>query len=152
MEVPGPQHAHNPARTGQDVVMIDSSGPPQARPQPPRTASSMPPASSRESSLPQMEPRARPLPVPNGTVSYAPSSTHAAPRSGHQSPANSTGSFASPPERKDLQNADQYTQLANMIKTSDPAIVRQVLRDHWQQCFVGSEYHTAFAVSKGDSS
>lgn len=77
----------------------------------------------------------------------SPPAPQQAPQPVSEPPRDPNVGFASPVGSRDLQQADQYGTLANLIKHSDPAIVRQVLRDHWSQCFVGSEYHTAFAVS-----
>ncbi|VUC36060.1 unnamed protein product [Clonostachys rosea] len=47
----------------------------------------------------------------------------------------------------DLQGTDDYSQLARRIKETNPQVVRQVLRDNWQPCFLGSEFHTAFILN-----
>lgn len=49
----------------------------------------------------------------------------------------------------DLQGTDDYSQLSRRIKETNPQVVRQVLRDNWQSCFLGSDFHNAFIVSWG---
>lgn len=42
---------------------------------------------------------------------------------------------------------DEYLDLSNLIKKSKPETVRQVVRDHWQRCIIGSDFHIGFIVS-----
>ncbi|KAK7226507.1 hypothetical protein V2G26_014510 [Clonostachys chloroleuca] len=47
----------------------------------------------------------------------------------------------------DLQGTDDYSQLSRRIKETNPQVVRQVLRDNWQSCFLGSDFHNAFILN-----
>ena len=46
-----------------------------------------------------------------------------------------------------LQNSAEYAALANLVGNTSPEIVRQVVRDQWEKCVLGSEYHISFLVS-----
>jgi DNA-binding MltR family transcriptional regulator len=50
-------------------------------------------------------------------------------------------------EIKAVTGLDEYHELSNLIKSSKPEIVRQVVRDHWQRCLIGSDFHVGFIVS-----
>lgn len=46
-----------------------------------------------------------------------------------------------------VEASEHYATMAKCIKETRPAVVRQVLRNNWDRCFLGSEYHIAFLVS-----
>lgn len=48
---------------------------------------------------------------------------------------------------RDWKPDSRYQGLQAQVDSADPAVLRQVLRDNWDKCFVGSEYHTSFVVS-----
>jgi hypothetical protein len=41
----------------------------------------------------------------------------------------------------------QYQELAQLLTSADPQLLRQVIRDHRNICLIGSDYHTAFIAS-----
>lgn len=45
-----------------------------------------------------------------------------------------------------------YPEIATAIKKVDPSVLRQAIRDHWERCVLGSDYHMAFLVSEHFSS
>jgi hypothetical protein len=115
-------------------------------PSPPRPSSALPPPSQLEP--PATEQRAQSHPT--GPAVKGPKlPAMSPPAAGQNGQTGQSSKFGSPETRRenDFQTVDQYTALANLIKNSDQAIVRQVLRDNWAQCLVGSEYHAAFSVS-----
>lgn len=59
---------------------------------------------------------------------------------------------SAPVPLKDQAGTQQYTAIANLIKSAEPSVLRQAIRDHWEQCFLGSDYHLAFVVSIGPQS
>jgi hypothetical protein len=64
-------------------------------------------------------------------------------------PSTAVPAPASPAPLQDQAGTQQYRDIANVIKSADPSILRQALRDNWERCFVGSDYHIAFVVSVG---
>lgn len=42
--------------------------------------------------------------------------------------------------------ADDMSRIALAIKQSVPEAVRQAVRDNWEKCLLGSEFHQAFVV------
>lgn len=46
-----------------------------------------------------------------------------------------------------VEASDEYLTMVKYVREARPAVVRQVLRDNWDWCFMGSEYHMAFLVS-----
>lgn len=68
----------------------------------------------------------------------------------HQAPpAEAVRSDTSPtaPGMQDQVTTSEYSSVVEMIKSANPSTLRQALRDHWDQCFMGSDYHVAFIVS-----
>lgn len=47
----------------------------------------------------------------------------------------------------ELHSLAEYKALYNAIQGTPPGIVRQIVRDCWGKCLLGSEYHLAFLVS-----
>ena len=45
-----------------------------------------------------------------------------------------------------LEGTVGYSQLKNIIDKADPSTVRQIVRDNWEKCLTGSEFHMAFLV------
>lgn len=88
-----------------------------------------------------------PAPQPSPRTGLHVSPPAATPR--QETPQGRAMKYASPDQgapRRDLQASDQYTAIANAISQASPGIVRQVLRDNWERCLLGSEYHVAFVV------
>lgn len=50
-------------------------------------------------------------------------------------------------EVKAVMGTNSYVDLAKLIKTAPLEVVRQVIRDHWQRCLIGSDFHVGFIVS-----
>lgn len=46
-----------------------------------------------------------------------------------------------------VHSTQAYNVLLESIEEAPAATVRQVVRDHWEKCLLGSEYHVAFLVS-----
>jgi hypothetical protein len=43
--------------------------------------------------------------------------------------------------------SDDCTRMNFAIQQSIPEAVRRIVRDHWEKCLLGSEFHQAFVVS-----
>jgi hypothetical protein len=46
----------------------------------------------------------------------------------------------------DLKATKEYSDLSTAIGQASPEILRQVLRDNWEKCLMGSDYHLSFIV------
>ncbi|KAF3062261.1 hypothetical protein GL218_03272 [Daldinia childiae] len=58
--------------------------------------------------------------------------------------------FPSPRREHHLENpkfADDLSRLTHAMKQSVPAAVRRVIRDNWEKCLLGSEFHHAFLLN-----
>jgi len=65
-------------------------------------------------------------------------------------PAPKAPGFKSPKTSDaSLEASPAYKELSDVIKRTAPEVVRQVVRDSWDKCLLGSEYHLAFLVSVG---
>lgn len=42
----------------------------------------------------------------------------------------------------------EYERLMDMVQNTDASVVRQVVRENWHKCLVGSDYHCGFIVSR----
>ncbi|KAL7925112.1 hypothetical protein ACQKWADRAFT_285075 [Trichoderma austrokoningii] len=52
-----------------------------------------------------------------------------------------------PPKPNQAQGkSSAYTALLELVRTTDPSVVRQVVRENWQKCLTGSDYHSAFVA------
>lgn len=91
------------------------------------------------SSVPQTQ---APPPAPQRTQQLPPSQQYAP--TNHQQ-VTSDDVPIQPPQNQ--AGTPQYEEVANMIKSTSPQVLRQVMRDHWERCFLGSDYHVAFVVS-----
>jgi len=63
--------------------------------------------------------------------------------------ANAVG-FPSPTQDYATANPkflDDCTRMNFAIQQSLPEAVRRIVRDHWEKCLLGSEFHQAFVVS-----
>ncbi|XP_044724728.1 uncharacterized protein HRG_02624 [Hirsutella rhossiliensis] len=74
---------------------------------------------------------------------------HSSPRTQHapsvSTPGRFSGALRSPKSaHAALETTSEYHGLAEAIKRTSPQIVRQVVRDLWEKCLLGSEYHLAF--------
>ncbi|KAH6676913.1 hypothetical protein F5X68DRAFT_193552 [Plectosphaerella plurivora] len=62
-------------------------------------------------------------------------------------------SSASPPvaNAKHVTNAaafnDEYAQLSALLRRSSAGAVRRVVRDNWEKCLLGTEFHTTFVTN-----
>lgn len=52
-----------------------------------------------------------------------------------------------PPKANQNQEPSSYTALWELMQKTDPSVVRQVVRENWQKCLTGSDYHSTFVVS-----
>ncbi|OTB18499.1 hypothetical protein K445DRAFT_20057 [Daldinia sp. EC12] len=58
--------------------------------------------------------------------------------------------FPSPRREHHLENpkfADDLSRLTHAMQQSVPAAVRRVIRDNWEKCLLGSEFHHAFLLN-----
>ncbi|KAK5990797.1 hypothetical protein PT974_09070 [Cladobotryum mycophilum] len=101
-------------------------------------------------------------PVKSGTVTSQAPSAAAAAAGNSASPAMTPSivplpktapayTFRSPKTKTDqAQNTDlqgQYNELKAKIAQAHATVVRQVIRDQWQKCLVGSDFHTTFLAN-----
>lgn len=68
-------------------------------------------------------------------------------RRGHEDQNGPHGSSAPPKANQDQEKSSSYTALWELMRKADPSVVRQVVRENWQKCLTGSDYHSAFVVS-----
>ncbi|KAF4512438.1 hypothetical protein G6O67_001578 [Ophiocordyceps sinensis] len=93
-----------------------------------------PPNNGQPPSLPSDGSVMRPSPRPQHTPSIAP-----------QAPGRPAGHLRSPKTANSrLELTSEYFELAEVVKRTSPQVVRQVVRDLWEKCLLGSEYHLAF--------
>ncbi|KAI0851529.1 hypothetical protein F5Y00DRAFT_230009 [Daldinia vernicosa] len=80
-----------------------------------------------------------------------PPRAYSRPRSNSQLPNISpTQGFPSPRREHHLENpkfADDLSRLTHAMQQSVPAAVRRVIRDNWEKCLLGSEFHHAFLLN-----
>lgn len=57
------------------------------------------------------------------------------------------GSSAPPTANQDQEKSSSYAALWELVRKTDPSVVRQVVRENWQKCLTGSDYHSSFIVS-----
>ncbi|CAP71528.1 uncharacterized protein PODANS_6_1140 [Podospora anserina S mat+] len=65
-------------------------------------------------------------------------------------PAQTSGGFPSPTLDHASANpkfVDDCTRMTYAIQQSLPEAVRRIVRDHWEKCLLGTEFHQAFIVS-----
>ncbi|KAL3962146.1 hypothetical protein ACCO45_003669 [Purpureocillium lilacinum] len=63
-------------------------------------------------------------------------------------PAPKAPGFKSPKTSDaSLEASPAYKELSDVIKRTAPEVVRQVVRDSWDKCLLGSEYHLAFLAN-----
>ncbi|OTB08734.1 hypothetical protein M426DRAFT_160654 [Hypoxylon sp. CI-4A] len=68
----------------------------------------------------------------------------------HPNSQSSSQGFPSPRREHELENPkflDDQSRLTHAMQQSVPAAVRRVIRDNWEKCLLGSEFHHAFLVS-----
>jgi hypothetical protein len=58
------------------------------------------------------------------------------------------GSSAPPNANQDHGDSSAYKALWELVRKTDPSVVRQVVRENWQKCLTGSDYHSTFVVSR----
>lgn len=61
-----------------------------------------------------------------------------------QGSQNGTPSASDAPGAKEKSKA--YAELLELVQRTDASVVRQVVRENWNKCLVGSDYHSAFIV------
>jgi hypothetical protein len=57
------------------------------------------------------------------------------------------GSSAPPKANQDQGKSSAYAALWELMRKTDASVVRQVVRENWQKCLTGSDYHSTFIVS-----
>lgn len=57
------------------------------------------------------------------------------------------GSSTPPNAIQDQGNASSYAALWELVRKTDPSVVRQVVRENWQKCLTGSDYHSTFVLN-----
>ncbi|KAL7789377.1 hypothetical protein V8C37DRAFT_386356 [Trichoderma ceciliae] len=61
---------------------------------------------------------------------------------------NGTPRSSAPPNAIQGQDKSKaYATLLELVRATDAAVVRQVCRENWHKCLVGSDYHSAFMVN-----
>lgn len=73
------------------------------------------------------------------------------PRRASQTAAPPPAGFPSPLQdyaRTNSKFVDDCTRLTFAVQQSLPESVRRIIRDNWQKCLLGSEFHQAFIVSR----
>ncbi|RFU73484.1 hypothetical protein TARUN_8769 [Trichoderma arundinaceum] len=61
---------------------------------------------------------------------------------------NSTpGSSAPPKTIQSEEKSKAYMAFTEMVQKTDASVIRQVVRENWHKCLVGSDYHTAFIAN-----
>jgi hypothetical protein len=104
---------------------------------------------------PQNQNGGTPMLPPKVLVSHGPLGAQQQPTLQPEAPrAGDAARYTSPTQTEShvaasggVETSEQYVTMAKCIKEARPAVVRQVLRDNWDRCFLGSEYHMAFLVS-----
>ncbi|KAH6608662.1 hypothetical protein Trco_002008 [Trichoderma cornu-damae] len=74
----------------------------------------------------------------------------AADQSGQGSQNGTSFSSSAPPPQAAVQGPGKskaYTALMELVRKTDPSVVRQVVRENWNKCLVGSDYHAAFIAN-----
>jgi hypothetical protein len=69
---------------------------------------------------------------------------------GHVPSPMQLSKFASPEAPRPpagSNTSNQYAEVSTAITKARPGVVRHVIRDNWNRCLMGSEYHIAFVVS-----
>ncbi|UNI21135.1 hypothetical protein JDV02_007151 [Purpureocillium takamizusanense] len=128
----------------------------QAQPHSLSHAQQPPPSSVRPTAQPLPQgsmhgPSLGQLSQPGLSSSSASSST--APQPPHDpqkstSPARIAAGFTSPKANDaSLEASPAYRELSDVMKRTAPQVVRQVVRDSWDRCLLGSEYHLAFLAN-----
>jgi hypothetical protein len=72
-------------------------------------------------------------------------------KQGQQQQRGSPMGFPSPTQDYATINpkfVDDCTRMNFAIQQSLPEAVRRIVRDHWEKCLLGSEFHQAFIVSR----
>ena len=143
------QHQHQqpqPHAPVTPVTPLPSTLPPLHQPH-------APPFHSHSQPQPQPQPvlRSQPLRLPpslsNKPVIMDPPGTR---KPGQVPQSRSTMGFPSPTQDYATINpkfVDDCTRLNFAIQQSMPESVRRIVRDHWEKCLLGSEFHQAFIVS-----
>ncbi|KAI1470185.1 uncharacterized protein F4812DRAFT_457577 [Daldinia caldariorum] len=80
-----------------------------------------------------------------------PPRAYSQPRSNPQAPnVPPSAGFPSPRREHHLENSkfgDDLSRLTHAMQQSVPAAVRRVIRDNWEKCLLGSEFHHAFLLN-----
>ena len=61
----------------------------------------------------------------------------------HRSPVRQQGAEG---QGHNPADTEQYGKIAKLMREADANIVRQIVRDQWEKCLTGSDYHSAFIV------
>ncbi|KAM0522317.1 hypothetical protein ACHAPE_001906 [Trichoderma viride] len=64
---------------------------------------------------------------------------------GHQNGPH--GSSALPKANQDQGRSSAYAALWELVRKTDASVVRQVVRENWQKCLTGSDYHSTFIIN-----
>ncbi|PON23887.1 hypothetical protein TGAM01_v207215 [Trichoderma gamsii] len=96
---------------------------------------------------------------PQYGVSPKPSMASVAPTAGHnhgaampyqrgQEHQNGPHGFSAPPiANQDQEKSSAYAALWELVRKTDASVVRQVVRENWQKCLTGSDYHSTFIIN-----
>ncbi|KAI0176390.1 hypothetical protein GGR52DRAFT_540770 [Hypoxylon sp. FL1284] len=161
MGTPGttaPSGLNAPSPVMMTTPTIAASAPPPARPLPPASAPVLAPAPLKpmkiytpsqppKSALPRQPPQ-RQSSLANISILEPPGTTPPRPQAGQQSPQGS--GFPSPRKAHHRENpkfVDDLSRLTHAMQQSLPAAARRVVRDNWEKCLLGSEFHHAFILN-----
>jgi hypothetical protein len=149
---PGTSRVNSPSEAHVANTQRPSSG---QHAHPPRLPSH--PASGQQNYRPALLHRHSlpPLAVPAQVVTVAPrhvlgsnnTSQHHGPHKSPYPSLESPGFFSPGENRAQLALSSQYGELSQLISRTEPQVVRRVVRDSYNSCLLGSEYHFGFLVS-----
>lgn len=89
------------------------------------------------------------LPGSTGALAASPTDAHYPDVSvdADATPALPQRQLRSPKARASSETFSDYSELAAVVQRTPASAVRQAVRDHWEKCLMGSDYHLTFLVS-----
>lgn len=138
---------------GADAASFFASRPMPHHHQPNGTQHQPPTAPSPQTVAPTQPPAGSPAgppapPLQSFQRQTSQDSASSAPSQQHNAPTAPVRSDMPPGTQQafDKAHTEQYTSIASVIKSADRSVLRQVIRDHWDVCLLGSDYNLAFFV------
>ncbi|KAI1407857.1 hypothetical protein F5Y13DRAFT_194969 [Hypoxylon sp. FL1857] len=99
---------------------------------------------------PRQHPQRQTSSVPHKIAIVDPPGAYSRQRTSPQSSSTPSRGFPSPKKEHHLDNpkfSDDLSRLTHAMQQSVPAAVRRVIRDNWEKCLLGSEFHHAFLLN-----